>query len=632
MGRKKKKKRRHFLIQYKRDPLLQQSNNRGDQELDDYQSQALPKTGEPLNAKTILQLQRTVGNRRVRELVSQQAIKTGVVQREGSKDRGYRRDKPPQPWEQFARPQAPHRDRRRGRRKTPLPPQQETPVQQPARQTAAPSIIAPKGSSLVMSGDEFKEKSRLKILGFKYIIHKKIRRPGRSGKYFADWITRLRHYHARMQGADLDEKANFLRKFVDDLGSWLADRTTGKKSSRRSPVEKLISQLVNEIDRLYMAQAKHGWQEYQSSNIERPKEKAAFLQELLYQIRGRATYDQEKYSYYFDFKDNSKMKSEAEKIEDQIDDEVDNQLLGASPTKDWFNKQEERFFKDEAQGGQLNKLDLIKYRFKLGKRNGRFTKTPAPALDPSALRGYYKKKIYEDTQWEFHKGRKHDMPVRSPGHHRRTVAMYKLDKILGSDVIPPTFLAKHHGVVGTFMEKAIGVKSTSPTESSTKTHYDSVGKLYLLDVIAGQVDRHHGNYLIEMKGGVVQGVKGFDLDLAFGMGYTGKKLINWEKDFKAKDDPSKFTEEEKTKQRAETKSEIRNQVAGKLPFELTELNQKTARRVVQLSNNGQQIIRDAMKGFINEAEIEATVDRLKVLAKMLKPIIKHSEGTVVSKK
>jgi hypothetical protein len=100
-------------------------------------------------------------------------------------------------------------------------------------------------------------------------------------------------------------------------------------------------------------------------------------------------------------------------------------------------------------------------------------------------------------------GRYQYMPRRTPGHHRRTLAMYQLDRVLGTDVIPPTFMARH---------------------------------------------------------------------------------------------------------------------------------QETARRIIELSDSRQDLVRNALTGYISNVEIEATLSRLKVLAKFMKPIIEKSDGLVFSSK
>ena len=77
--------------------------------------------------------------------------------------------------------------------------------------------------------------------------------------------------------------------------------------------------------------------------------------------------------------------------------------------------------------------------------------------------GLFKKKSYYDPSRQYHKGAKYNMPVMQPGHHRRTLAMFKLDQLLGTDVIPPTFMAKHKGKLGTVMEE---VESKSSGETT----------------------------------------------------------------------------------------------------------------------------------------------------------------------
>jgi hypothetical protein len=203
-----------------------------------------------------------------------------------------------------------------------------------------------------------------------------------------------------------------------------------------------------------------------------------------------------------------------------------------------------------------------------------------------------------------------------PGFHRRTLAMYKLDQLLGANVIPPTFLAKHNGKIGTVMQKVQGTSYYKLTTGGEKEFQPgfygkarasaafrkSLSNLYLLDIIAGQVDRHSGNYMVEMEGGVIKGVKGVDLDLAFGEEYTGEMVKS-------------------------TRDKL--DVAGKTASELKEIDQKFALSIIKAAGNKQDV-QDALTGLLSEGEIQVTIDRLTKLAEFLKPLIGKDKGPIVT--
>ena len=114
----------------------------------------------------------------------------------------------------------------------------------------------------------------------------------------------------------------------------------------------------------------------------------------------------------------------------------------------------------------------------------------------------------------------------------RSVAMYKLDQLLGAGVTAKTDFATLEGKFGTAQEMATGtkasqvnfvandtLKSENPGTVSLEdeTLQRCLNRLQLLDAIAGQLDRHAGNYFVQVgPGGEVTGVTGIDLDMSFG--------------------------------------------------------------------------------------------------------------------
>ncbi|HTW17760.1 MAG TPA: DUF4157 domain-containing protein [Nocardioides sp.] len=131
-----------------------------------------------------------------------------------------------------------------------------------------------------------------------------------------------------------------------------------------------------------------------------------------------------------------------------------------------------------------------------------------------------------------------------PNYGARSVALYRLDQLLGADVTARAEFAVHtdpqgKAKMGTVLEKAKGTAASKLTYGFGTEHTKAMGpgavnlddevlqrsinKLQILDVIAGQLDRHSGNYFIEtdQQTGAVTGVTGIDLDMAFGADFTG---------------------------------------------------------------------------------------------------------------
>ena len=77
---------------------------------------------------------------------------------------------------------------------------------------------------------------------------------------------------------------------------------------------------------------------------------------------------------------------------------------------------------------------------------------------------------------------------------------------------------------------------------------------------------------------------------------------------------------------------LKNKIVGDMPWDLEGVNQQTARRIIELSESRQDLVRNALTGYISDVEIEATLSRLKVLAKFMKPIVEKSDGLVFSSK
>jgi len=102
----------------------------------------------------------------------------------------------------------------------------------------------------------------------------------------------------------------------------------------------------------------------------------------------------------------------------------------------------------------------------------------------------------------------------------RSVAMSRLDALLGAGVIARTEFAVKNTEFGTVMETAKGQKMVDSVETMDMADPNLqrlMSRLQLIDAIAGQVDRHQGNYFVNKdNSGKVTGVTGIDLDMAYG--------------------------------------------------------------------------------------------------------------------
>jgi hypothetical protein len=250
--------------------------------------------------------------------------------------------------------------------------------------------------------------------------------------------------------------------------------------------------------------------------------------------------------------------------------------------------------KYEAVGGALNKLDAIK--------------------TSTGFEGYFKAEKAIDTEYKKldnmsgemelgHPGAESGIPEQNPNFGGRAVAMYRLDQLLGSNVIVKTELATKvinpggaapRAEFGIVMEKAkgSGVSKSIKQEGLVQNVDDAMlqrglSKLQLLDALAGQVDRHQGNYYIQRDAsGQVIGVKGIDNDLAFGVGITPEAMTG--------------------------KGKQIGKYRGMPPV----VDKEMALRII---NVAPEDVKNALTGLLSEAEVAATLTRLTVLqAELLK--------------
>ena len=126
-------------------------------------------------------------------------------------------------------------------------------------------------------------------------------------------------------------------------------------------------------------------------------------------------------------------------------------------------------------------------------------------------------------------GERTGIDSRAPRTASRNLATQALGKALGFDVIAPTELGvvlnrQGHQVLGFVMERAGGRTGHQTTESDFLRGdvRAELIKLQIVDLLCGQIDRHGGNYFIELPedGGRAR-VRGIDNDQAFGNKLNG---------------------------------------------------------------------------------------------------------------
>lgn len=302
--------------------------------------------------------------------------------------------------------------------------------------------------------------------------------------------------------------------------------------------------------------------------------------------------------------------------EDALDDEWDKEIAHEESEQVFSDDQEKSHVKD-AVGGGLNKLDEVTYSFGLDADN-------PLKKEKGSFVAYFKAEKEKDDEYGKHRGRAVGIPEIDPRFGDRSVAMFHLDRLLGANLVPPTFRAEHQGQKGTSMEKVtvadgsvVDGKKATQTDRENPVVTRALANLSLLDYIAGQVDRHPGNYMIlKANDGAIIGVRAIDNDLAFGEGYLGA-VDNIEKV------ASEIPNPEMKNAALATVS------AGVLPSMLTEIADVAfARRIIALAAVP-KMIKKALSDYLTKKEIAATVERLTRLADFLRPLIKDANQQTI---
>ena len=230
--------------------------------------------------------------------------------------------------------------------------------------------------------------------------------------------------------------------------------------------------------------------------------------------------------------------------------------------------------KGHEASGQMNKVKELHY----ATENGEFS-------------GYFKEEKGFAPQIQGHEAEV-GIHQADPNYGARSVAMYRIDQLLGANVTARAEFAVHDGRLGTVLETAKGKRAADVNWALSGAHQQQLGagsvatddpilqrsmnKLQLLDVICGQLDRHMGNWMIETdEQGRLKGVTGIDLDMAFGSGMT--------------------TPDQRGVPDAHNYMGLPSLVDAEF-----------GQRLLQIKESD---IRAALKGLLADAEVEATVSR-----------------------
>jgi len=372
-------------------------------------------------------------------------------------------------------------------------------------------------------------------------------RKGKSAQVFVNLKQGLDAYEAANTEAD---KLRFLEQILNIAEAW-QNSPDSNKSSRKKYVTSLIQEVKNEIDNLLLS---------------------------------------------------------LDDLQDDAFDEDVNQPTGGKIASD----------------GQMSEVSKLKYKFGVRKNKTGDLKT----VEGGEFEGYFKAQVDEDKVNSRHRGAEKGgsgIPEKDPKFVERNIAMYRLDQLLNANVIPPTFKAKFNGEAGLLMQAAVGKsgrdlstkikqarnKDTSEGDSeafaleailNSGITRHALSNLFLLDIIAGQVDRHYGNYIVELdEQNKAIGVKGIDNDIAFGKNY---------KDIDYAQDNGRFAH---------------MLVAGTFAQELKEIDSEFAQKIVALSSQP-NVVRDALQDLLSNEEINSTLSRLDSLAEYLQKLINEKSN------
>ncbi len=207
--------------------------------------------------------------------------------------------------------------------------------------------------------------------------------------------------------------------------------------------------------------------------------------------------------------------------------------------------------------------------------------------------GIFKPEMDKIEDYESSRAKLAGIPETKPNMTGRSIAAYKIDQLLRAGIIPETSFAMKGTAFGSVMKFIDNAKPGSESHG-TKTilnfkehHQKERDKLYLMDIITGQIDRNHTNVLLQG-----EKVWGIDNDLAFG---------------------SKISFDEQTGKVELADDQI---WPGLQLGNLKDIDNELANKIIELSKKP-DTVKEALEDLITPHEIEKTIERLTGLAEYL---------------
>ena len=247
-------------------------------------------------------------------------------------------------------------------------------------------------------------------------------------------------------------------------------------------------------------------------------------------------------------------------------------------------------------GGQMNQVTEVAYQTESGDLTGFFKED----------KGFNKDTLSHESVV--------GIKQTDPNYGARSVALYRLDQLFNAQVTARAEFAVHKGAngkstLGTVLETAKGSSASKTNFGMSGEHTQQMrksgdtaavslddpvlqrglNKLQILDAIAGQLDRHSGNYHIESDDqGNVLGVTGIDLDMAFGSKMTGIDPANAQGAFNYKGLPEFIDEDMGLRILQVQPGDVRAALTGLLPKDEVEATVSRFREVQTAVMEAQQ--------------------------------------------
>jgi len=131
-------------------------------------------------------------------------------------------------------------------------------------------------------------------------------------------------------------------------------------------------------------------------------------------------------------------------------------------------------------------------------------------ITENGVKGVFKSKDGEDV------GLRSGIPAGT--YYKREVAAYKVDQILGFDLVPPTVIRKVNGKVGSHQLFRKGYETYMQSPDINLVSESTKRRLNYLDYILAHEDRHNANFMINKKGKIAA------IDNGLSLGRSGQSI------------------------------------------------------------------------------------------------------------